>query len=202
MAAVAVHAAAILILRLPAERDPRTIGPLVLVPRPAEVERPAADRRLSRPESGEEGAPTEAAERPTERPEPSIPIIRESPAAGEETTIPSTALGELHAATLPLVVSPEGAVARRRLERSADQIAIARAESLLSARMAGLAVVPVRDTGAIGLANGGITVAIPWQGLLPADRYDETWRKERCSGSDDGKADKPGEGEARRAQCG
>ena len=69
------------------------------------------------------------------------------------------------------------------------------------ARLAGIAVVERRDTGAVGLANGGITVAIPWPGFLPANRSDEKWREERCSGGGGGDSDKAGEGEARRAQC-
>lgn len=130
-----------------------------------------------------------------------IPFLRQALSAGEATTIPSTALTEVRAATLPLVVSPGGGIGRRRLERTPEQIAIARAESLLFARMAGIAVAEARDIGAVGLANGGITVAVPWHGFLPADRRDGAWRKERCSGEGDGESDKAGEGEARRAQC-
>ena len=170
------------------------------MPQPIEIDRPAADRRLLDPEAtGEETTGGAAAERPAERPGAAIPTFRESAAARTETTIPPTSLRELRAATLPLVASADG-IGRRRLERTPEEIAVARAESLLFARMAGL-VVPARDNGAVGLANGGITVAVPWQGFLPANRADGAWRAERCSGSGDGKADKAGEGESRRAQC-
>ena len=117
------------------------------------------------------------------------------------TPAPSTALTDARAATLPLVVRPGGGLGGRRLGRTAEQLAIARAESLLVARLAGIAVVERRDTGAVGLANGGITVAIPWPGFLPANRGDEKWRAERCSGGGDGDSDKAGEGDARRTQC-
>ena len=105
------------------------------------------------------------------------------------------------AATLPLIVREGGGLGGRRLGRTAEQLAIAQAESLLMERLAGIAVVERRDTGAVGLANGGITLAIPWGGFLPADRTDEKWREERCSGSGEGESNKAGEGEARRAQC-
>ena len=105
------------------------------------------------------------------------------------------------AATLPLVVREGGGLGGRRLGRTDEQLAIARAESLLVERLAGIAVVERHDTGKVGLANGGVTVAIPWGGFLPADRNDEEWREERCSGGGDGDSDKAGEGEARRAQC-
>ncbi len=105
------------------------------------------------------------------------------------------------AATLPLVVREGGGLGGRRLGRTDEQLAIARAESLLVERLAGIAVVERHDTGKVGLANGGVTVAIPWGGFLPADRNDEEWRGERCSGGGDGDSDKAGEGEARRAQC-
>ncbi|HJR54740.1 MAG TPA: hypothetical protein VJ982_13625 [Gemmatimonadota bacterium] len=117
---------------------------------------------------------------------------------------PSTAaagMSTARAATLPLVVREGGGLGGRRLGRTAEQLAIARAESLLVERLAGIAVVERRETGKVGLANGGITVAIPWGGFLPADRNDEEWRAERCSGGGDGDSDKAGEGEARRAQC-
>jgi hypothetical protein len=108
---------------------------------------------------------------------------------------------EARSATLPLVVRPGGGLGGRSLGRTAEQLAIARAESLLVARLAGIAVVERRDTGTVGLANGGITLAVPWPGFLPASRGDEKWREERCSGGGDGGSDKAGEGEARRAQC-
>lgn len=203
LAALAVHAIGLVFLRLPAEPPARGGRTLVVVPQPADLDRAAADRRLSRPgvETAGEGAarPTPAAV-PTGAATP-IPAIRQSPRASEAITIPSTALTELRAATLPLVVTPAG-LDRRRLERSAEEIAVARAESLLVARMAGLTGIEPREIGAIGLAGGGVTVAIPWGGFVRADRTDEVWRDRRCKGKDGGKDDKPGEGEARRGQCG
>jgi len=200
LAALAVHATVLLAVRLPGERGERAGGPLVLVSRPVEVPRPAPERGLVGPGSTAEAGAAAAAESVTvERPEAPIPSIRASPAARTETTIPATTLRELRAATLPLVATGTG-IGRRRLERTPEEIATARAESLLFARMGDL-VVPARDVGAVGLAGGGITIAIPWQGVLPADRRDGKWREERCSGAGDGEADKAGEGEARRAQC-
>jgi hypothetical protein len=209
--ALVVHAAAFLYVRVPVERGRQAGGPLVVVPQPAAVDRTAADRGLAAPSADgstledDAGAARREAAPDVERPAvvgTPIPLIRESPMAPAETTIPSTALTELRAATLPLVPSSGAGVGRRRLERTPAQIATARAESLLVARMAGIGVAPARDIGAVGLANGGITVAIPWQGFLPADRSDGAWREKRCSGDGDGKSDKAGEGEARRAQCG
>ncbi|HET7693153.1 MAG TPA: hypothetical protein VFM44_08720 [Gemmatimonadota bacterium] len=129
-----------------------------------------------------------------------IPFLP-GPAAAPATEAPAGAMGEARAATLPLVVRPGGGLGGRRLGRTPEQLAIARAESLLVSRLAGIAVVERRDTGAVGLANGGVTIAIPWPGFLPANRSDEKWRAERCSGGGDGDSDKAGEGEARRAQC-
>lgn len=204
LAALVLHAAAFLFVRFPADRGREAGGPLVLMPPVTGVETPAANRGLASPAEpasaeGTRAAPGEVARRDVE--ETPIPVIRESRAAAGGTTIPSTALTELRAAPLPLVVSPDGRIGRRRLERTPEQIAIARAESLLVARMAGIAVAEKRDVGAVGLAKGGITLAIPWQGFLPADRRDEVWREKRCSEDEDGESDKAGEGEARRAQC-
>src|SRR5688500_303339 len=129
-----------------------------------------------------------------------IPFLP-GPAAAPATEGPAGAMGEARAATLPLVLRPGGGLGGRRLGRTPEQLAIARAESLLVSRLAGIAVVERRDTGAVGLANGGVTLAIPWSGFLPANRSDEKWREERCAGGGDGDSDKAGEGEARRAQC-
>ena len=129
-----------------------------------------------------------------------IPFFAESGARASRT-LPFTAVTEARGATLPLVVGSGGAIGRRRLERTPEQIATARAESLLFARMADIAVAERRDIGAVGLANGGVTLAIPWSGFLPSDRRDGEWRKERCSEDEGGDSDKAGEGEARRAQC-
>lgn len=194
-AAIAVHAIVLLNVRIPADDGRAGTGPLIVVPQPVALERPARERSLPVPAQ----APAAAAV-VTEIAAP--PAFRPSPAAAEEITIPSTALtATLRAATLPLVAA-EGGLGRRRLERTAEQMAIARAESLLVARMADIGVAKARDIGAVGLANGGVTLAIPWQGILPSDRRDAVWREERCSGDGDGGADKAGEAEARRARCG
>ena len=129
-----------------------------------------------------------------------IPFLP-GPAAAPVTEAPTGAMGEARAATLPLVIRSDGGLGGRRLGRTPEQLAIARAESLLVSRLAGIAVVERRDTGAVGLANGGVTLAIPWPGFLPANRSDDKWREERCSGGGDGDSDKAGEGEGRRAQC-
>ena len=208
LAALLLHAVAILLVRFPIERAGGVRGPLVVRLELAEVDRHAADQRLAAPSgpvSAAAAVTRPAAARSIAETSPfpvtAIPFLRQSPSALEATMIPSTASMEVHAATLPLVVSAGGGIGRRRLERTSEQIATARAESLLFARMAGIAVAEARDIGAVGLANGGVTVAIPWQGFLPADRRDGAWRKQRCSEGGGGKSDKAGEGEARRAQC-
>jgi hypothetical protein len=124
-------------------------------------------------------------------------ISREVP---PQRTIPLTALRALRAAVLPLVVTPSG-IARRAPVADSRRLAIMRAESLLSARLASLPGTERRTQGPIGLGEGGVTIAIPWGGFLPADRTDEGWRADRCKERGHGKADKPGEGEARRSQC-
>ncbi|MFN2383250.1 MAG: hypothetical protein ABR559_03190 [Gemmatimonadota bacterium] len=191
--AIAVHAIVLLIVRIPADSERGGGGTLIVVPQPVALERPTRERSLPVPATtrAPESEPQTAAQ----------PAFRPSPAAAEEATIPSTALTELQAATLPLVATG-GGVGRRRLERTAEQMATARAESLLVARMAGIGVAKARDIGAVGLANGGITLAIPWAGFLPSNRSDAGWREERCSGDGEGASDKAGEAEARRAQCG
>jgi hypothetical protein len=114
---------------------------------------------------------------------------------------PAMTLGPLDAALLPLVLTPMG-IGRRAPAPESRRTAIIRAESLLTARLASLPGTKRANRGAVGLANGGVTVAIPWGGFLPANRRDGKWREERCKGKDAGKADKPGEGRARRARCG
>lgn len=191
--AIVVHAIVLFFVRVPADRGDAGGGPLIVVPQPVALERPVRDRSLPVPARSPERAAGETAAAP--------PAFRESPLAAVEATIPSTALTALKAATLPLVAEG-GGIARRRLELSPEELAIARAESLLVARMAGIGVAKARDIGAVGLANGGVTVAVPWAGFLPPDRNDAGWREERCSGDGDGDSDKPGEAAARRAQCG
>lgn len=191
--AIAVHAIVLLFVRFPADSGRGGSGALIVVPQPVALERPTRERSLPVPTQ----TPTPDSE--AERAAP--PAFRPSPTAAEEATIPSTALTALRAATLPLVAA-EGGIGRRKLERTAEEMAIARAESLLVARMAGIGVAKPRDIGAVGVANGGVTLAIPWAGFLPSDRDDAGWREDRCSGGGDGESDKAGEAEARRAQCG
>lgn len=199
--ALVAHAVAVVFVRFPSGPEREAGGPLVIVPRPADVGSPAERRPASLEEPGREAGEGEVVRTTPPEAEPTpIPAIRESRAAAEETTIPSTALTELRAAALPLVPT-EGRIGRRRIERSPEEMAIARAESLLAIRLAGIAVVEARDVGAVGLANGGVTVAIPWAGFLPADRRDGEWRRQRCEEGDGGDGDKAGEDEARRAQC-
>jgi hypothetical protein len=198
--ALVAHAVVLVFVRFPAGPEREDGGSLAIVPEPADAGR-AAERPAALEEPGGGRGDGRAAPGPAPRVEPTpIPAIRESPGAAEEITIPPTALTELRAATLPLVPTEAG-IARRRIERSPEELAIARAESLLVARMAGIAVVEARDVGAVGLANGGITVAIPWEGFLPSDRRDGEWRRQRCEEGDGEDGDKAGEGEARRAQC-
>ena len=210
LAALLLHVAAVLFVPFPVvspDDDVVTLvlptdleemsPPLVAPDAPATAELAAA--APGDPSLGSEGAapgpPGEAAPSVAA----AIPFLPDRAAAPSIPT--ATALTETRAATLPLVVRPGGGIGGRRLGRTPEQLAIARAESLLVARLAGIAVVERRDTGAVGLANGGITLAIPWPGFLPANRGDEKWREERCSGGGDGDSDKAGEGEARRAQC-
>lgn len=154
----------------------------------ARGERPAAadrrrDARALRPDLG-----------------PAIPVVIETPGAPEETTIPSTALeSELAAPTLPLEAGPDGI--RRRSPRP-ETLARLRADSIVNARLADLPGTRRRDTGRVGLANGGVTLSVPWEGFLPENRGDEKWREERCSGKESGRSDKPGEAEAEASQCG
>lgn len=157
---------------------------------------PGADLRGAGADVGTAGGPGELAP-PVAR---AIPFLPDRGAA-PSTPAAVTAMTEARAATLPLVVRPGGGLGGRSLGRTPEQLAIARAESLLVERLAGIAVVERRDTGTVGLANGGITLAIPWPGFLPGNRGDGKWREERCAGGGDGDSDKPGEGEARRAQC-
>lgn len=158
---------------------------------------PPAVRETSR--RGE--PPALAARLPAQsRLESSVAAPAISRAAPPERTIPLTALRALRAAVLPLVVTPRG-IARRAPVADSRRLAVMRAESLLSARLASLPGTERRPQGPIGLAEGGLTIAIPWGGFLPADRTDEGWRADRCKERGHGKADKPGEGEARRTQC-
>ena len=102
---------------------------------------------------------------------------------------------------LGLDASTPGGIERRSAPVDARRIEIQRAESLLASRLADLPGAGVPRETSVGLAEGGITVPVPWGGFVPEDRKDRVWRKERCAGGDADGADKPGEREAREAQC-
>ncbi|HUP02265.1 MAG TPA: hypothetical protein VM737_12215 [Gemmatimonadota bacterium] len=204
--AALVHATLLVFVRVAPDPPTAGGGPLIVIPRAAEVPerlwpRPA---RLDSPESRPVGAaPAEpgTSPEPATPPEPRVPVPTVSPVAPLERTIPPTALRGMRAAVLPLVVTP-GGIGRRTVVPDPRRIAIMRAESLLNARLATLPGTQREPSRTVGLANGGVTFAIPWAGFLPADRQDGRWRENRCDGKDAGAADKPGEAEARRSQCG
>lgn len=204
--ALAFHALALWLVVLPPPRSEIPRSAIFVYPEPVLIESPT-ERRLELAEALEAGElPLPAAERARARREaaPVVPIISvPTLAAGapEAQTIPATALTRLKEAVLPLEATPFG-VRRRGVERDEARLAIMRAESLVNARLATLVETsPSVSAGPLSLANGGVTFPIPWGGFVRADRVDETWREERCRGKDDRKADKPGEAEARRAQC-
>lgn len=203
--AAAAHAVAfaLLVLPFPSDRDPgdRT---LTLVPMAPPAREPL--RRELTPPGERAGELSGSGERRTSLPRRPdrrsvVPLIVSNPDAPEEATIPSTALdAELVAPTLPLEVGPDG-IRRRAPAADSRTLATMRAESLVSARLSGLPGTERRKSGPVSLANGGVTIAIPWQGFLPANRRDEEWREERCSGKDGDESDKLGEAEARASQC-
>lgn len=178
---------------------------LFVVPMAPPADQPVRQRSIDPPGEGPESRADAAAPRrrpagirPDDR--PAVPIVVETPGAPEETTIPSTALdAEIVAPTLPLEVGPDGV--RRRAPDPATMARI-RADSIVNARLADLPGAKRRPARTVGLAEGGgVTIAIPWQGFLPEDREDETWREERCSGGGGGENDKAGEAEGRASQC-
>lgn len=179
---------------------------LFVVPMAPRAEEPVRRRSIAPPGETPEARAEAAAprrgpleRRPTRR--PAVPVVVETPGAPEETTIPSTALdAEIVAPTLPLEAGPDGI--RRRAPDPAT-MALWRADSLADARLADLPGAKKRPPSRpVGLAEGGgVTIAIPWQGFLPEDREDGTWRDERCSGGGDGESDKAGEAEGRASQC-
>ena len=83
----------------------------------------------------------------------------------------------------PLEGTP-GGIERRSAPVDARRIEIQRAESLLASRLADLPGAGVPREPSVGLAEGGITVPVPWGGFVPEDRKDRVWRKERCAGGD------------------
>ncbi|MDX1623665.1 MAG: hypothetical protein R3199_06760 [Gemmatimonadota bacterium] len=206
LAALAVHAALLAFLVIPTDGRRIAAGRVSVVPIAPVPDRPPRRRVMEPPstsgESGAEGPASERTEpRPATRDRPSIPIPVPSADAPPEGTIPETALRAFEAAPMPLEAGPAG-IRRRTPDPGSPALARARAESLANARLADLPNTERRDRGTVSLADGGgVRIGIPWQGFLPEDRRDETWREERCSGEEEGEADKPGEAEARRAQC-
>lgn len=201
LAAAAIHVVALLTLSIPGSRthvgpidegDWLPISPIVSQPRGAAPE-PIGERLADAPPLR-----TRSVQPDTEILQPAM-----SPRAPLTRTIPPTTLNALTEPTQSLIVKTVG-IGRRAPVVDAKRLATARAESLINSRLTSLpgagAPEPKRP---IALAeDGGATVVIPWQGFLPADRYDGVWRADRCRNTDrDDDADKPGEAAARRAQC-
>jgi hypothetical protein len=191
----------LVVLRAPAGMDLPTI--LLLPAGPEAVDLPAPERPAAGPEATESARPEPGPARaapPLETPAVSIPTP--APGAPESATIPQTGLVQLHAPVLPLVATPYG-VTRRPVVRDARRLAIARAESLVNARIASVIEVrPPVQAGPVSLQpGGGVSIPVPWGGFIRDDRDDETWREKRCRGDEKDGGDDAGEGEARRAQC-
>ncbi|HUP19233.1 MAG TPA: hypothetical protein VM778_04675 [Gemmatimonadota bacterium] len=192
----AVHTALLAWMVLPGSRTEEARRSLFVIPM-SEI---TAERRRPEPAAPREASP--ASETPAATPIVATPV--ESPHAPETETIAPTALRALAAPIQPLEVAPDGRIRPRTLgEPDPRALAIARAESIVHARLADIGVKSRRDRGSIYLAEGGgVTIEIPWQGFVREDRKDEVWRRERCAGEDGEKADKPGEAEGRASQCG
>ncbi len=202
-AAVAVHLLLLWGVRLPISPASRPRAEITAIFEPVVPARPEAE---APPE-----APSESAQEPqretTETLPPRSPVVeplvvpiarpRPSDRAPDVRTIPPTTLA---APLTPLEATP-GGIHRRTTTPDARRTAILRAESLLAARLADLPGAGVPEEPSIGLAEGGLTVPVPWGGFVREDRKDRVWREERCSGKDADGADKPGEAEARRSQC-
>lgn len=203
--ATGVHALLLWSVRIPLPPQSPPSSPLVLVPQLApSLELPAARDFLQPTAPGIEPqpdrpVPTRAPATDEEPPRIASPSI--SPTAPITRTIPPTTLNAFRGAVQPLEAGPEG-IHRQTLPLDPKRVATMRAESLLSARLAELPGVKAEPpTGPVSLSSGGVKVAVPWQGFLPADRRDAIWRAERCREGGRGDGDKPGEAEARRAQC-
>lgn len=201
LAAAAIHAVALLTLYIPVSRT--YVGPIDAgdwFPIPSIV---SQSLRTEPEPVGQEldDAPslwTRQVQLETEIPQASM--SREAPLT---RTIPPTTLNALTEPTQLLIVKPAG-IGRRAPVIDARRLAIARAESLISSRLATLpgAGAPKPKRPIAPAQDGGVTVVIPWPGFLPADRYDDVWRADRCRKADrSDSSDKPGEAEARRAQC-
>jgi len=204
---VLVHAVilGLVVLRPPADTGgPRSIVLLPVRPESADLPsvRPDAPAEPAS-EAGERPAPSVAqAPRPVERP-PVVGVPTPRPGAPDTATIPETGLVELRAPMQPLVATPYG-VARRPVVRDEARLARVRAESLVNARIASILERPpsTLQAGPVSLANGGVSVPVPWQGFVRDDRDDATWREKRCRGEEKDGGEGAGEDEARRSQCG
>jgi hypothetical protein len=170
---------------------------------------PAATRSTGR--VTQQGGATRASRltrAPDSRDEEEGVLMVEVPSGGGSTALSGTAgasgagMTALRASTMPLVATGYG-IGRRTVTRDENRIARMRAESLVNAMIASVVdVKPPLKAGPFGFpAGGGVSIPIPWGGFVRDDRDDDRWREERCRGRDDGKADKPGEAEARRSRC-
>jgi hypothetical protein len=177
------------------------------------------ERLSSSPEAAEETPPEVAEERAAVGPTPTA-VPATIPAGGspqgvgtisgagepedeDEALAQRGGLTYLRGPIQPLVATPYG-IGRRTVTRDEARIARVRAESLINAMIA--SVVEVKRPATLGPlsfpAGGGVSIPIPWGGFVRGDREDATWREERCRGDDKDEGDKPGEGDARRGQCG
>ncbi|MGH7572506.1 MAG: hypothetical protein ACREMK_11785 [Gemmatimonadota bacterium] len=198
----AVHLLLLWWVRVPVSPSSRAGTEVMAILEPAV---PARPETAPPPEAPSEPADEPVPERADALPRslvsepPAVPIARPRPSqrAPDMRTIPPTTLT---APLTPLEGTP-GGIFRRTTPSDTRRTAIVRAESLLAARLADMPGAGVPEEPSIGLAEGGITVPIPWGGFVPEDRKDRVWRAERCSGEGADEADKPGEGEARRSQC-
>lgn len=197
----AVHLLLLSTVRLPVPRPAPRAGEVAVSFEPIAPARPET-AEVAEPPAG----PAEAATAVRPRRAPPVALLPETPIAwpraSEEAprlrTIPPTTL---LAPLAPLEGTP-GGVGRRSAPVDARRLEIQRAESLLTSRLAGLPGAGVPHEPAVGLAEGGgVTIPVPWGGFVPEDRKDGVWREERCAGKDADQADKPGEAEARNAQC-
>jgi len=207
-----LHAIAIAFLSIPGGSSDTDHGPLVLVPQAIRIETPPDEpaflelRGAETPAERESATPTAAPlpeTDPTPEPPDEVPI--RTPVAGDpvarpvEETIPPTALLAMRSAPLPLVATETG-IARRTVDPDPRRLVRARAESILSARFETPVAESSPTAGPATLSrDGGVTISVPWGGFVREDRKEDVWRSERCEKESSG--DKPGEAEAKSAQC-
>lgn len=207
-----LHAIAIAFLSVPAGRSDADRGPLVLVPQGVRIEDPPdepamLDLRAPGTPAERESAARAAAPLPETDPAPEspdegpirTPVTGDPAARPVEETIPPTALLAMRSAPLPLVATETG-IARRTVDPDPRNLARARADSILAVRF-GTPVAEASPTaGPATLSrDGGVTFSVPWGGFVREDRKEDVWRSERCKKGSSG--DKPGEAEAKSAQC-